>query len=200
MAMTSQSTVGLTLSAFVVVTLGCPRAAHAAPRTDGCSLLASSQLEQPQGPSFDTPRESRAPLAQPLNAKTGLWEVTETIVWIGLPPQMAAMMKGMPQTRTYKTCVKTENLSTNPWAGGSGDKCSWTVVTSTSTDMEVRGTACDLGKNYGMKADVHGTIHVADSQHGTGSMDVTLTGSGQTMHGTASYTGKWIGSSCAGMQ
>ena len=119
--MTSQSTVALTLGAFVVVTLGCPRAAHAAPRTDGCSLLASSQLEQPLGQPFDTARESRAPLAQPLNAKTGLWEVTETIVWTGLPPQMAAMMKGMPQTRTCKRSLFRRFEIGERTSGGTGD-------------------------------------------------------------------------------
>ena len=57
-------------------------------------------------------------------------------------------------------------------------------------------TSCDLGKNYGMKADVHGKIHILDSENGTGSMEATLTGNGQTMNGVAAYAGKWIGESC----
>jgi Protein of unknown function (DUF3617) len=133
---------------------------------------------------------------QPLNVKTGLWQVTETITWTGLPPQMAAMMKAAPQTRTYKSCVTAKDLTTNPWASGSDDKCHWTVLNSTATDMEVRGTSCDLGKDYGMTADVHGKIHVLDSENGTGTMAVALTGNGQTMNGHASYTGKWIGATC----
>jgi len=136
---------------------------------------------------------------QPLKVKTGLWQMTETVTWTGLPPQMAAMMRN-GQTRTYKSCVKAKDLNTNPWAEGSGEKCTWTVLNSTGTDMEVRGTSCDLGKDYGMTADVHGKIHVQDSENGTGSMAVTLTGNGQTMNGNASYNGKWIGASCpAGM-
>jgi hypothetical protein len=138
---------------------------------------------------------------QPLKVKTGLWQMTETVTWTELPPQMAAMMSAVPPTRTYKTCVRIEDLNSNPWAEGSGDKCTWTVLNSTGTDMEVRGTSCDFGKNYGMKADVHGKIHVVDSENGTGSMAVTLTGNGQAMNGHASYTGKWIGASCpAGMK
>jgi hypothetical protein len=133
---------------------------------------------------------------QPLKVKTGLWQVTETITWSGLPPQMAAIMKAAPPTRTYKSCVTAKDLNNNPWANGSGDKCTWTVLNSTGSDMEVQGTSCDLGNNYGMKADVHGKIHVQDSENGTGSMAVTLTGNGQTMNGNASYTGKWIGASC----
>jgi hypothetical protein len=133
---------------------------------------------------------------QPLNVKTGLWQLTKTITWTDLPPQMAAMMKAAPQTTTYKSCVTTKDLSTNPWANGSGDNCAWTVLNSTSTDMELQASGCSFGKNSGMTADVHGQIHIQDAENGTGSMTLTLTGNGQTMHGVASYSGKWISASC----
>jgi hypothetical protein len=136
----------------------------------------------------------------PLKAKTGLWQMTETVKWTGLPPQFAALLKdGQPVT--YKSCVKPKDLSTNPWSDGSRDKCHWTAVNSTGTDMEVQGSACDLGKDYNMTAKVHGKIHVfPDSEHGTGTFDVTLTGNGMMATGHASYTGKWIGATCpAGM-
>jgi hypothetical protein len=133
---------------------------------------------------------------QPLKVKTGLWQMTETIKWTGLPPQMASMMKAAPPTITYKSCVRAKDLSTNPWADGSGDKCTWTVLNCNGSDMEVQGKACALGKDYGMSADVHGKIHVLDSENGTASMEVTVTGNGQTMNGHASYTGKWISDTC----
>jgi Protein of unknown function (DUF3617) len=133
--------------------------------------------------------------SHPLNVKTGLWQMTETVTWTGLPPQYASMMKN-GQPRKYKTCVKTEDLTSNPWAEGSGEKCVWTVLKSTATDIEVRGTSCDLGKEFGMTADAHGTIHVVDSENGSGSFAIILTGNGQTMNGHAAYTGKWIGASC----
>ena len=132
---------------------------------------------------------------QPLNVKTGLWQMTETVTWTGLPPQMASAMNN-GRTIKYKSCVKTKDLSSNPWADGSGEKCAWTVLNSTGTDMEVRGTSCNLGKDYGMTAEVHGKVHVLDSENGTGSFAVTLTGNGQTMNGHASYTGKWISAGC----
>jgi Protein of unknown function (DUF3617) len=132
---------------------------------------------------------------QPLNVKTGLWKLTKAITWTDLPPQMAAMMKAAPQT-TYSSCVTTKDLNTNPWANGSGDNCTWTVLNSTSTDMELQGTGCSFGKNSGMTADVHGQIHIQDSENGTGSMALTLNGNGQTMHGVATYSGKWISASC----
>jgi hypothetical protein len=132
---------------------------------------------------------------QPLDVKTGLWQMTKTVTWTDLPPQMAAMMRA-PQTTSYNSCVTAKDLNSNPWANGSGDNCTWTVLTSTSTDMEVRGTGCEFGRNSRMTAEVQGTIHILNSESGTGSMTVTLSGNGQTMHGQASYTGKWVSASC----
>ena len=132
---------------------------------------------------------------QPLNVKTGLWQISKTITWSGLPPQYASVMKN-GQTIKYNSCVKAENLASNPWANGSGEKCVWTVLSSTGTDMEVRGVSCSMGKNYGMSAEAHGTIHIVDSEDGTGSFAATLTGNGLTMNGNASYTGKWVSANC----
>jgi hypothetical protein len=132
---------------------------------------------------------------QPLNVKTGLWHMTATTTWVGLPPQLGATMAN-GRTNSYQTCVRAKDLSTNPWAEGSRDKCTWTVLSSTGTDMEVRGTSCDIGSEYGMTAEVHGKIHVLDAENGTGSFDVTMTGNGRTINGHTSYTGKWVGSNC----
>lgn len=131
----------------------------------------------------------------PLNVKTGLWQMTETATWNGLPPQLNDAM-GNGRANSYQTCVTTEDLKTNPWAEGSSEKCRWTVLTSTGTDMEVRGTSCDMGSEFGMTAEVHGKIHVLDSENGTGSFDITMNGNGQTVTGHATFTGKWVGSSC----
>src|SRR6202166_4029593 len=82
---------------------------------------------------------------QPLTVKTGLWHMTKAIKWTDLPPQMAAMMKAAPQTTSYDSCVTTKDLNSNPFANGSGDGCTWTVLSSTSTDMELRANGCDFG-------------------------------------------------------
>jgi Protein of unknown function (DUF3617) len=132
---------------------------------------------------------------KPLNVKTGLWQMTQTVTWTGLPPQLAPAMNSGQSTK-YKSCLKTEDLNTNPWADQSGVKCVWTVLNSTGTDMEVRGTSCDLGKDFGMTSEVHGKIHAVNSETGTGSFAITLTGNGQTANGHASYTGKWVSASC----
>jgi len=132
---------------------------------------------------------------QPLKVKTGLWQMTATIAWSGLPPQLQGLFP-TDQTHNYQSCVKAEDLSSNPWAEGSDDGCAWTVVASTGTDMEVKGTGCHIGQQLGMTAEAHGKIHVVDSQDGTGSFDLTMTGNGQTVRGRASYTGKWVAPTC----
>jgi hypothetical protein len=132
---------------------------------------------------------------QSLNAKTGWWQITETINWTGLPPG-APMAMANGKTISYHSCVKPEDLSTNPWAHGSHESCTWTVVSSNGTDMDVRGNSCEMGKDMGMTADVHGKIHIVDPENGTGSFDITVTGNGQTIQGHASYVGKWVGASC----
>jgi|SRR5579864_7754093 hypothetical protein len=131
---------------------------------------------------------------QPLKANTGLWQMTETITWSELPPDMAAMMRN-GRTHNYTSCVKTEDLRSNPWAQGSEEKCKWTVLSSTGTDMDVKGTGCEVGME-GMTADVRGKIHLTDAKNGTGSFDISMSGNGQTLRGHASYTGKWASASC----
>jgi len=155
----------------------------------------------------------------PLNVKAGLWQVSSTHTASGLPPitpdmqarlaqmtpeqraRIEEMMKsrfgGTPQTTTYKKCVTTKNLNTNPWANGSDEKCSWTVRNSTSTDMEVQGSSCAAGKDQGMKTDVNIKFHVVDPENVKASMQGTSTGNGHTVNISGTYTGKWIGATCS---
>ncbi len=131
---------------------------------------------------------------QPLNASTGLWQMSETTTWTGLPPEMASMMAS-GNTHSYTSCVKPEDLKSNPWQEGSNEKCSWTVLTSTATDMDVKGTGCSIGMP-GMTVDVRGKIHLSDPKNGTGAFDISMSGNGQSVQGHATYIGKWIGASC----
>jgi hypothetical protein len=155
---------------------------------------------------------------QPLNVKTGLWQVNGTSVVSGLPPispemqarmaqmspeqraKMEAMMKstfgGTPQTISYKKCVTTKDLNTNPWTNGPDEKCNWTVLNSTGSDMEVQGSSCEAGKNQGMNTDLHIKLHAVDSENVTASIQGTLTGNGHTVNINGTRTGKWLGASC----
>jgi Protein of unknown function (DUF3617) len=155
---------------------------------------------------------------EPLDVKTGLWQVTETSTPSGLPPipanmqammdkmtpeqraKMEAMMKsrfgGTPQSSSYKKCVTKEELESNPW-NKPEEKCDWTVVNSTGSEMEVKTNSCTAGKNLGMmQTDVDLKIHVVDSENVQATMQLTSNGNGTTMKGSGTYTGKWLAASC----
>lgn len=134
---------------------------------------------------------------EPLKAKTGLWQMTRTANWTlppQLPPQYAAIFQsGVP--RHYKWCVKQKDLTSNPW-GDADQKCTWTVLRSTGTDMNIQGSCLSNESGMPMTAEGQGKIHMVDSENGTGSEDFTLTQNGMTLKGHFSYTGKWIGATC----
>ena len=159
---------------------------------------------------------------QPLQVKAGLWQVTQTTTINGgvaaLPPEMQArlaqmppeqrarveaMMQsrlgGVPHTTTFKSCVTEKDLNNEPWNDGS--ECKWTVLTSTGTDMEARGTACQLGRDEGMSSEIHIKIHVVDPEDAKATFDGKATGNGHTFTLTGTHEAKWIGATCpAGTQ
>lgn len=127
---------------------------------------------------------------QPLKVKTGLWQVTESYTASGVPA-------GVPPLAhtTFKDCITEKNLETNPF-GDPDQNCKWTVLNSTGTDMEVKGTSCALGREQGMTTNVHLKLHVVDSEHVTGTGDWSGSGNGQSMSGNATGSAKWLSSSC----
>jgi hypothetical protein len=141
---------------------------------------------------------------QPLNVKPGLWQVDMTLNYTGLPPQMQAMLNQMtPQqraasglggTKTYKQCVAAKDLN-KPMVQGD-DTCHWTILKSSSSDLDVRGTACQAGKEQGLSTEVEVKVHAIDSEHVKATVHGTGTGNGvnATLDGT--YAGKWIGETC----
>ena len=155
---------------------------------------------------------------QPLNVKTGLWQVTGATTAGGLtaiPPEMQAKMARLtPEQRAkteamlmskfggsttptnYKKCVTAKDLNTDPWGNGPDEHCTWTVLNSTGSDMEVRGSSCSAGRDEGMKTDLNVKLHVVNSENVSASMQGTSTGNGQTVNVSGTFTGKWIGASC----
>jgi Protein of unknown function (DUF3617) len=123
---------------------------------------------------------------QPLNVKTGLWQVTGT-----------NSVGGSQHAISYKKCITTDDLNSNPWMNGPEEKCTWTVVTSTTTDMEVQGTACEMGKNYGMKTDIDLKLHASDTEDVNATLQGTMTGNGRTINFNGTLTGKWVSASCS---
>lgn len=141
---------------------------------------------------------------QPLNVKTGLWQVEMTLNYNGLPPDMQAMLDHMtPQqrasaglggTKTYKQCLTPKDVN-KPMVQGD-DTCHWTVLKSTSSDLDVRGTACQAGRNQGLNTEVEVKVHAIDSEHVKATVHGTGTGNGVNATLDGNYAGKWIGANC----
>jgi hypothetical protein len=114
--------------------------------------------------------------------------------------RIEAMIKsrfgGTPQTTTYQKCVTTEDLNNNAFVNKPDERCTWTVLSSTGSDMEVQGTECAAGRNQGMETDVHIKIHAVDSENVKASVQGTATGNGHTLNINHTLTGKWISASC----
>src|SRR5579872_4261427 len=147
---------------------------------------------------------------QPLNVRTGSWEMTEvSSAVVSVPTEMQAMLSrlppaqqealterfgGAPHTTTYKTCVTQADLDTSPFERPD-QKCTWTTHTSTGTDMNLRGTC--QSTNGGESADINMQIHVLDSQNATGTVQVSAAGAKiGTMNSNATFSGKWVSATC----
>jgi hypothetical protein len=123
---------------------------------------------------------------QPLNVKPGLWHVTGTNQFMGNPVKT-----------DYKKCITAKDLNSNPWTNGPEEKCTWSIVTSTGTDMEIKGTSCEAGREYGMNTNVDLKLHAVDTENVKASLQGASTGNGQTVNVNGTFTGKWMGSSCS---
>ncbi len=127
---------------------------------------------------------------QPLNIKTGQWQVTENYTVTGLPPGAPVG----PQTITFKSCVTKEGLSTNPF-DDPRQKCKWQVLNSSSTDMEVKAVSCAMPGDQGT-ASYHFKLHAVDGEHVNGSGDWSAATQGMDINGKATGNGKWVGATC----
>ena len=147
---------------------------------------------------------------QPLNIKTGLWQITMTTAVSGLPPMPAdvlarmspeqrakfeaAMKKrasGPPKTRTYNSCVTKEKLNKDPFSDEKRS-CTGTVLKSTGSMIEIR-EVCEVD---GVKSDITMQIEALNSENTKGSGHVTAAGGARSMNVSTNFTGKWIGAVC----
>ena len=124
---------------------------------------------------------------QPLDVKPGLWQVTTTTTIQGM---------GAPQTRTYKSCAKKEDMNQYPFADHENN-CKYKVLSSTGTHMEVSGTCMPP---EGGKADFKIQLDVIDSENAQGSGQLILVSPQASMRGDYTGKGKWLSASCAGLQ
>jgi hypothetical protein len=122
---------------------------------------------------------------QPLNVKPGLWEVTMNMTISG---------SRAPQTRTYRSCLKKEDLNKYPFVDPE-KKCTYTVSSSTGSTMEASGT-CAPGSE-GAKIDFKLRLDALDTENVKGTGQMIMSMNGGSMNGTYAATAKWIGSSCS---
>src|SRR5665213_1639679 len=108
----------------------------------------------------------------PLNVKTGLWKVSMTAAINGLPPN----------TNTYKSCVKAGDLGKYPFTDPDA-KCTWTVVTSTSSVMQANGTC--MPANMG-KVTFNMQLTAVDTENVKGTGQMSLNGPSGPMNGNYS--------------
>lgn len=141
---------------------------------------------------------------QRLNVKPGVWQVEYNVKYSGLPPQVQAMMDrmtaqqkaamGIVAPKAYKMCLKEKDLNKG-WTQGDNN-CRWQVVKSTSSDLELHGTACKAGRNEGAESEVDLKFHAVDSEHVRATMHGTQTGNGMNATLDGNYTGTWLAASC----
>jgi hypothetical protein len=115
---------------------------------------------------------------QPLDVKTGLWQIDESLSFNGQP--------GEKESRTQ--CITAKQLTT-VWGKGE-NFCNWTVLKSTRSDLEARGTSCGPGKN----AELEAKVHRLDSEHTQGTLHGNVKEANATLD--INYTGKWLSATC----
>jgi hypothetical protein len=126
---------------------------------------------------------------QPLNVKPGLWEVTMNITINGM---------GAPsRTNVYRSCVKKEDLNKYPFSDPD-KKCTYTVLSSTGSTMEARGT-CAPGSE-GAKIDFKLRLDALDSENVKGTGQMTMSAQGGTMNGNYAATAKWLSANCGNVR
>jgi Protein of unknown function (DUF3617) len=121
---------------------------------------------------------------QPLNVMTGLWQVTLTSKISTLPT---------PNTNTYKTCVGKDDLTKYPFTDPE-EKCTSTVLGSTGSKMEARGTC--RPESGGTKYDFSLRLEALDAEHVEGKGQLAISSPRGTMNGEYLAKAKRIGATC----
>jgi len=124
----------------------------------------------------------------PLNVKTGLWQVTMTTTIDELP---------VPHATTYNACLKPEDLSNYPFTDPKAH-CTWNVVTSTSSQMQANGTCTPSGMGT-----VQFKMNLVAVDPGTvkATGQITADSPAGALHGSYTGAAKWVGATCpAGMR
>jgi hypothetical protein len=98
-----------------------------------------------------------------------------------------------PQTRTYRSCLKKEDLNKYSFVDRE-KKCTYTVSSSTGSTMEASGTRAPGSE--GAKIDFKLRLDALDTENVKGTGQMTMGMNGGSIYGTYAATAKWISSSC----
>lgn len=154
----------------------------------------------------------------PLNVKLGLWQTTITTNMSGLPgipdsalaqlsPDQrakieAAMKQVSGQPMTTKSCMTKDKLEKSEGFRNAPKSCTYTVVSSTSSKLEMKLSCTQNGMT--MSGNVH--VEATDSENVKGSIQMNTSGNGSasaggnTMNMNSTFTSKWVGAACGDVQ
>jgi hypothetical protein len=146
-----------------------------------------------------------------LDVKLGLWEVTNTLQTSGMPPvsippdalakmtseqraRVEEMMKGSGSGRptTRKSCMTREKMNKQEMFGDDQKSCTRTVVTSSSSKVEMQ-LQCAMD---GTKTNGTFRVEAMNSENVKGSMQMATTGGDRTMNMNSNFTAKWLAPDC----
>jgi hypothetical protein len=148
---------------------------------------------------------------QPLDVKTGLWEVTTTISTSGQMPIPADLLEKLtPEQRARfeermnakslqpakpivsRNCLTQEQLDKGDSFTENRKSCTHTIVSSTRSKAEVR-LQCE---EKDMKFDVKLQFEAIDSENVRGQTQSIATGGDHSMNANSTFTAKWISPNC----
>jgi hypothetical protein len=145
-----------------------------------------------------------------LNLHYGLWEMSSAGTISGAPPipaadlakltpaqraQMAAVMasamSAANKPHTFKSCITADSLQRGFKDPELSNGCTQTILSSTSTDMEVK-VAC-TGRHT-----MDGTFQfqAASPEAINGTIDMSVMEGSNTMKINRTITGRWVGADC----
>jgi len=154
---------------------------------------------------------SAADKIQPLNIKVGLWEVTPIVTATEQMPIPSSLLEKLtPEQRarveermnarssqpakanTYKHCLTQEELDKGASFGERPKACAPTIVSSTSSKIDLRLACVENGVKWEAKAH----FEAIDSEKVRGRIESSATGGDHTMNSDSTFTAKWIGPVC----
>lgn len=146
--------------------------------------------------------------AEPLNVKTGLWEITTTMQTKGVPPLPKELLQGMtpeqrqameaqirakqgpPEVEKDRECITQRDLE-RPFESGNTKECKNTIVASTRTTQQLRiecsGEMAGSGSFKVTATSTEAITGVLDMKIGQGAESMTISGQ---------VKGRWLGSEC----